>query len=709
MGKEMELSGTWEILPVTRFDGKYDSISVWRETDVPGHWQQTAGLESYTGKAVYRRAFKFKPEDDKRFFLRLNGVFYWATAYLNDMRLGANEGYFFPADYEITGMLQKENRLLLEVDCPKEEDKTNKRQLTGVFHHWDCIDPLTNPGGIWLPVEIVSTGAARIIDPLFTTMYLGKDNAVARVMGQATIETREPAAVTVRISFIPRTFTGAAQVFEKSVFKAAGALTYHYNLDLKDPVLWWTHDHGRPELYTLRLEVFSQGQDRPADSWETPFGVRTFEMRNYLAFLNGRSIYLRGENYPPGDTRIASMTRERCQADVKLAREANLNLLRVHAHVDTPAFYEACDEQGVLLWQDFPMQWYYRREAEAQAQRQVRRMIFHLGSHPSVGVWCMHNEPFAAFDLRERYKIGSLTRALFTFFIRSRNRDRMDPELARQARHLDPSRFTTECSGERGLFREPGDVHYYYGWYFGPMQWFHNKYKKSPRSLRFITEFGAQSFPNPESAKKFMAGNIREVDWKKLSRRHHYQPYFMKKFVDPQKFKTLESFIAATQDYQSELNRFHIDRVRALKYKPGGGCVPFLLLDSNPAVQWSVIDYWRVPKSSYHALKKAMSPVYAFTILDQPAYKRNAIVSIPLYAVNDTWDEVKIEASLQVTSPVGDTVVEERFSRGLPADCEAIALGNPELKLRWAGVYKIKISLSGPAGELEHAYELRVK
>jgi beta-mannosidase len=355
------------------------------------------------------------------------------------------------------------------------------------------------------------------------------------------------------------------------------------------------------------------------------------------------------------------------------------------------------------------MQWYYRPEVEPQALSQVKRMIFHLGSHPCIGLWCMHNKPFRAFDLRERYRFGSLSRALATFLIWNQNRERMDKELARKARFLDPTRFVTESSGERGLGRESGDVHYYYGWYFGPLKWFHNKYRKSPQSLKFITEFGSQSFPNLDSAKKFMADSLDKVDWKKLERRHHYQGFFMRKFVDPKKHKTLESFIRATQDYQSELNRFYIDRVRSLKYKPNGGCVAFLLLDSNPAVQWSVIDYWRAPKSSYFALQKAMSPVYAFTILEKSSYKLGEIVVIPVFAVNDTWEEVKVDVGLAVTSPVGDAVLDQSFERALSADCEAVALGNPELKLRWAGTYQVKITLHTESGRLENRYELKVK
>lgn len=696
------------MFPVTRFDVKYDSPENRYQVPVPGHWQQVDGLESYSGKAVYVKPFRFSPEPNQRFFIRLNGTFYWASAYLNGARLGANEGYFFPVEYEVTGLIENQNTLTVEVDCPDEADKSCKRQLTGVFHHWDCIDPETNPGGIWLPVEVITTGRARISDPLFTTAYLSKNNTCARITGRATIDTPEPARILTRISFIPRSFEAEPQAFEVSAYKPGGPHTYNYNLDVGQPKLWWTHDHGRPDLYTLRVEVFVDGEESPSDVWETAFGVRTIEFRDYIAFLNGRRLYLRGNNYPPGDTRLATMTKERCDQDVRLARECNLNLLRVHAHVDHPLFYSACDEQGMLVWQDFPMQWYYRPEVETQALRQVERMVLHLGNHPSVGVWCMHNEPMRAFDTKKFFGPYAVARALFSMFVWSPNRDRMDKNLAEKTRSIDPHRFATYCSGERGWLRETGDTHYYFGWYFGPLHWFHNKYKKHPEHLSFITEFGSQSFPNLDSSVRFMDERIEEVDWKHLEERHHLQRFFMNRFVNPKKYKSLENFIQATQEYQSRLNQYHIDRIRALKYKPNGGCVPFILLDSNPAVQWSVIDYWRVPKKSYYALKKAMSPVYAFTIIEKHRYKRTQIVTLPVYAVNDTWEEQKIEVTIEVTSPVGDTILTKTYGETLPADSEARALGNPEIKLRWQGTYTININLQGKQGSLENNYKLKV-
>ncbi|MFO8057711.1 MAG: glycoside hydrolase family 2 TIM barrel-domain containing protein [bacterium] len=709
MYKEMDLCGSWDILPVKRFDGNYDFASGCLKATVPGHWQQTAGLENHTGKTVYKKRFQFRPEPGKRLFIRFGGVFYWYTVYLNGVRLGANEGYFFPVDYEVTGLMAEDNELLVEADCPAEENKTEKRQITGVFHHWVSMDPDANPGGIWLPVEILSTGPVRITEPFFSTVYIKSDGSRARLFGEITINSDKESDLEIHISFVPRTFDGETQIFTRQVYVSAGERTYQYQLDLYNPVLWWTHDHGRPELYTLEVKATVKGESDPSDTFHAPFGVRTVEMRNYVTYLNGRRLYVRGNNYPPGDVRIADMTKERAEQDVDLVMKCNLNMLRVHGHVGHPAFYEVCDEKGMLVWQDFPLQWGYSKEVQPQALRQTGKMVKHLGNHPSIALWCMHNEPFRMYDPAKRPGPLDLVMLLFTRYIRSRDREVMDPELAARTRFLDPHRPAIESSGERGVFRKPGDTHLYYGWHMGPLSRLHKKYRKRPELFRFVSEFGAQSFPEPESARRFMEADLARLDFKKLQIKHQCRPLVMKAYLNPKKYKTLEELIRASQGYQSRLNRYYIDRARALKYKPCGGCLAYIFVDANPAVQWSVLDYWRVPKNSYYELKKAMSPVYAFTVLEKKKFRRNQVVSIPVYAVNDRWKEAGIHVKLSVVSPAGDVVLEKDHAETLEADSMALALMNAEVRLRWQGIYRLVIHLQAEDVTLENEYELEVK
>ena len=93
-----------------------------------------------------------------------DGVFYLGDVWLDGTYLGDTEGYFFPHEFDVTDTLAAghEHLLAVEVACARQSDRTAKRNITGVFQHWDCLDPDWNPGGIWRPVRIERTGPVRM-------------------------------------------------------------------------------------------------------------------------------------------------------------------------------------------------------------------------------------------------------------------------------------------------------------------------------------------------------------------------------------------------------------------------------------------------------------------------------------------------------------------------------------------------------------------
>lgn len=711
---KISLNGTWQLLPVEEFKEEYPEEG-WLSMEVPSHWQEHPQLESYAGKVVYRKGVSFKKRRGKRYRLRLNGIFYWSTVYLNGQFLGENEGYFFPQEYEVTHLLREENTLLVEVDCPNEEKKTGKRMITGVFSHWDCLDPMSNPGGIWLPVEILESGPVYIKRYRFQMI----DIESARVSASLLLDAIQPLSVKVRITLTPHNFPGLSQTWERKLELAEGEKEWETTLEIGNPRLWWAHDLGHPNLYRVKVEVIT-GRRTRSDEVEFNFGLRTFEMRNWIAYLNRKRLFLKGNNYPPGDTRLARMTYEAYRRDLQLAKDAHMNMLRVHAHVEHPAFYEAADEAGILLWQDFPLQWHYRKEVLPQALRQGEKMIDLLFHHPSIAIWCMHNEPFwiaettEALAARRTFLRWNFLRMLWSLFVFSWNREIMDSRLKRLAMRVDPTRFVVRSAGEwsLGLWRGGTDGHHYHGWYpaSGPLRAFDNLHHRSSKDIRFVTEFGAQSFPNYESSIKFMDPDLEKIDWRHLEERHSLQWGNMRHWIDVEACQDLSQLIEATQDYQIHLNRFFIDRLRFHKYRPTGGVLAFLLLDPNPAIQWSVIDYWRVPKRSYYALKHAFHPQYVFTLLKKDLFEVGEEIAAPIYIVNDSQNDYhQVEVIAEVLNDQGIRTLHAAFSSPLEADSQAILVQNLTLRFPSPGDRKLLLTLRYGQEEFQNEYRLPVE
>lgn len=734
------LNGRWRLLPVDSFRQGFYPLDddAWLEQDLPAHWQQHPLLERYTGRVVYRRRFApegleardvrlaadgaavpgaASPAPDlqasspkpqaPRYWLRLNGAFYYAQAYLNGVDLGLHEGYFAPQEHDVTAWLRDENELLVEVECPEERDKTGKRLITGVFSHWDSMDTQLNPGGIWLPVELIATGPVRLREALLETASAGDDAAELRY--RAALDSDAARDVTLRFTFAPRNFAGAIQTLEQRRALAAGASEIAGVLQLRDPQLWWPHDMGHPSMYDVTVEVLAGGAT--SDSRRFGFGVRTFALHEWAPHINGVRFFAKGSNYPPTDARLATVTPERCAEDMRLAQQCHMNILRVHGHVGHPALLDAADDAGVLIWQDFPLHWLYRREVLPQAERQVRAMVRLLYNHPSVVVWCMHNEPIFVVDTKdERWHMRA--RSYASVFVRSWNRDVMDTQLARAAEREDATRAVVRSSGEYAVpfVREGTAGHFYYGWYkiYGELRDWEPIIRRFPDNIRWVNEFGAQSFPNAESCRRFMDADVHRLDVRKLTERHMFQPNIMDYWLPWREAASLEELAAMTQRYQSYINRFYIDRLRLAKYRPTGGVVPFMFQDASPGVSWSVVDYWRVPKQSYHALRMAFSPQYAFTLVGADPSRAGVALDLPIYVVNDAHHVAPLGLRALLSGPGGEELARVERDLQLPADCMAMEVERLRLTPPAPGVYRLDIRMRLGGEELLNEYEIPI-
>lgn len=653
----MELSGAWraaiadEDLRRAYHDDGFDD-SGWDTIDVPGHWQSSTAFDGADGPLLYRRAFEHRDaaSDGNRTWLTFDGLFYQGDVWLDGSYLGDTEGYFFPHTFEITESVRtrSEHVLAVEVTCAPQRDKTAKRNITGVFQHWDCLDPESNPGGIWQPVHVDTTGPVRICRMRVLCREANEERAV--VSFRASLDSDEARTVSVRTAIGDIDHAGDHPL-------AAGENHIEWTLTIDHPQLWWPRALGEANLHDVTVAVHVDDSETPSDERRVRTGLRRVQLRNWICSVNGERLFLKGTNHGPTRMRLAEATPDELRRDVELAVDAGLDLLRVHAHVTRPELYDAADQAGLLLWQDFPLQWGYARGIRKQAVRQANAAIDLLSHHPSIAIWCGHNEPMAIENDPAMWDDpGAVARmglrALAAQELPTWNKTVLDRSVKRAFEKGDGTRPVIAHSGV--LPHPPQldgtDSHLYFGWYHGNERDLPGFLRAIPRMGRFVSEFGAQAVP--VTADFCEPERWPDLDWERLGHRHALQKALFDRHVPPAEHASFDSWRDATQQYQAEVVRRHIETLRRLKYSPTGGFAHFCFGDGHPAVTWAVLGHDRRPKLAYSALREACQPVIVVADRLPAAVSPGEPIALDVHVVSDLrtgLDDAEVTARLSWT------------------------------------------------------------
>jgi beta-mannosidase len=680
--------------------------SGWPSVTIPGHWRSHPHFADSDGPVLYRRRFEASPPPaDERTFLTFDGIFYQGDVWLDGEYLGDTEGYFFAHTFEVTEALKTETEhvLAVEVACTPPSDLKAKRNLTGVFQHWDCMDPQWNPGGIWAPVRLHSTGSVRISSLKVLCREANSDRATLEL--EAELETAGPAEVVVDTT-VRRTNEDEVAVFlHEEQALAAGANQVRWRVLVERPHLWWPWALGGQPLYDVDVEV--RLGDRVSDRRAVTTGLRQVQVNNFIATVNGERLFLKGANCGPTSRALADVGPDELARDVCLAREAGLDLIRVHAHITRGEVYESADRLGMLIWQDLPLQWGYG-QVRRQAGQQARQAVLRLGHHPSIALWCGHNEPVALDVAPGRANAPrNSARMLAGQVLPSWNKTALDRTIRRALERADGSR---EVVAHSGVVPHPAwgtDSHVYYGWYHGDERDFPAMMSRFPVLARFVSEFGAQAVPNSDDF--IEPERWPDLDWAALEAHHAFQAKVFEERVPPGAFPTFDAWRQATQDYQARLLRHHIEALRRLKYHPTGGFCLFLLADAQPAISWSVLDHERSPKSGFAAVKAACAPV--IVTADRPAesYRAGDRIEADIHIVSDLRAALpEAEAAAVLRWPGGER--RWRFAGEVPADsCSRIGRISHTLPSETtAGPIVLELAVRWAEGGITNTYESRV-
>ena len=597
--RRQSLNGLWRYTPqahqVLKPGGvlaeSTDNLPPGGEMQIPCNWQ-LGGLDNFHGSVRFAREFIFTPHptDGAGVWLVFQAVDYQARVWLNEVYLGEHTGYFAPFEFDVSKIVRAgPNVLVVEVSDPLEEPGTvwpdHKQVIKGILSHWDCRPGSwsrehgqdQNCGGIWHDVYL-ETRPATFVGHVRTATRLAPRTAPPGFALHVHFEPGPPyqALVMVDAEIVgePGEYTITAEIAgsttQQKIRHSCSGQRHTLIVPVPEPKLWWTWDRGEPHLETCTVRVTGA---HAADQVELQIGLREVEVNPKTGEwkLNKERLFIRGTNVIPtlwlGEYDDAMIAR-----DIEMLLAAHMNAVRVCVHINRAEFYAACDRAGLLIWQDFALQWGYEESAAVMqaAVSQIREMVRMLVNHPSIAVWSCQNES--------------------TFH----NKFIMDPALEMAVALEDGSRYIRATSE----FTE----HNYPGWYYGDLRDY-----ALLGGTPILTEFGGQALPKVKDART-MGGDQWPPDWARLSY-HDFQYDQTFLVAGIQTGDSWEEFVANSQAYQARLLKFAIEHYRQVKYTRLGGMFQFMFMDCWPSVTWAVVEYDRTPKQAYYTLQQVYQPV----------------------------------------------------------------------------------------------------
>lgn len=688
------LDGAWE-LAFSEL-GQDPPATGWRTVQVPGsvHPQWLKPEQIYTHDAEwlsrkqwwYRKRFTPpKQFQNKTLRLQFDATDYYADAWLNGERLGRHEGYIDPYEYDVTAQVKpgEENTLLVRIWTPvtyywKHRPYTVKGAYGAVDQKPDNI----TPEGITRSVRLVASTPAFIRDVAVATRLnddAGSSAEVELQLDSTGIAPSDTANYIWEATLTPRNFASSERLQVRIPASTAPVLT---RIHVDHPSLWWTWDHGKPNLYTLEVRLLdSTGQ--AVDGRTLTVGIREVEKIGWNFYLNRKRMFIRGTNYYD-PLFMSEMTRTRYERDVQLMTGMNVNLIRLHCHFSNPELYDLADEKGILIWQDFLEAWYphdadFARRAALLYDAHIR----YARNHPSVAIWITSDE-----EDFENYRVITKHLALRPVFV----------DLQRRPVHRSTGRF--------------GDSHIYHGWYDGSI------WEYTQMSEQFVSELGATSLPNYETLQKYMPGlwpisqHEDEWTWRRLQ-----IPEAMRAWGSPEGL-TLQQYIPRTQAYVARLFQIALERMRERKSEGAGGIIHFHAIDIWPSVTMAAIDFDRVPTKTYDTVRRSFAPVAALFQYDRDRWPLGDTFTCKLWTVNDNWTAVPgatvrwwiQPATASSAKPqAANKLASGALASPLPADSSQLA-GRVEWKPTAPGSYELHAALHNAKGTLisENLFEFTV-
>ena len=417
-------------------------------------------------------------------------------------------------------------------------------------------------------------------------------------------------------------------------------------VSIENPKLWWCNGLGDPYQFLFQFEIVYN--DTIIDYNAVKVGIRKIELiqdkdefgTSFYFKLNGKPVFMKGANYIPPDSFIPKKSGSSYHETIQNARKANMNMLRVWGggvYADDE-FYNACDANGILVWQDFMFACAMYPGDEKfieNVKQEVIDNVNRLQNHPSIALWCGNNENDEGwhnwgwqkqFNYSEvdSTKIWNDYKKVFHKIIPQT----LDSILSKEKNLYWPSSPSIGWGKKESLTQ--GDSHYWGVW------WGKEPFEMYQKKVgRFMSEYGFQGMPKMETLEKVILKE--DLNFASEAFKNHQK--------HPSGFETITEYM--TRDFQvpTSIEKYNyvsqLVQARGMKTaieahrlaKPYCmGSLYWQLNDCWPVTSWSSLDYYGNWKAAHYQVKESFAPILL-------AVKENEN-EISIIGSNDNLEEI---------------------------------------------------------------------
>lgn len=588
------------------------------------------------------------------------GLDTYATIYLNGIEIGRTDNMFREWIIDCKKNIKKGDNILtidfespiqktiplfdsLTFHYPAPNDQSENGEIgdkkvsiftrkAGYQYGWDW-GPRFVTSGIWRNASIIAYNNLLITDNTFNTIEV-HDNK-AQIKSSVTLQSSQEQSISIELQLDDST------IAQSTVKIPIGTSTHTFQFDVINPRLWWCNGMGSPELYSFKVII--RKENIVLDRNDKKVGIRTIEVvhekdklgKSFYFKINGLPVFMKGANYIPIDNFPSRISDSRYKDVIKSAADANMNMLRVWGGgiYENDIFYDLCDANGILIWQDFmfacsmyPGDKAFLDNVKREAIDNVKR----LRNHPCIALWCGNNEINTAWNgwgwkpqfEKESPQIAQKLWHDYDTLFNVILKDVVENYTFDKQRFYWPSSPMASFNEKAGNLNS-GDIHYWDVWHFG------KPFKEYLNNVgRFMSEYGFQSFPELQTIEQYTTPSDRDItsDVMMAHQRHPrgneliktYMGYYYK---TPKNF---EQFLYVGQILQAEGIKLAIEaHRRAMPHCMGS--LYWQLNDCWPVASWSSTDYYGRWKALHYFVKNAYANVLISPVINEQAIELNII------------------------------------------------------------------------------------